>query len=92
MNFKEFIIKAAKEEFEQLAGVAVKHVEELLGSGTGAAKKEMAIDILLSHLPLYLKPLIPFFKKSLIRLADGLIEKTVKRMQEFQNMTGVCGA
>lgn len=92
MKFKEFIITKAKEAFEQLAYQAVKYAEDLLGSGTGAAKKEIAIDILLSHLPIYLKPMMPFFKQTLIKLADALIERAVKRLHEFQSMNGMCPA
>lgn len=92
MKFKEFIVTKAKEKFEQLVCQAVRYAEDLLGSGTGAAKKEMAIDFLLSKLPIYLKPLIPFFKQTLIKLADSLIEKAVERLHEFQSMNGMCPA
>lgn len=82
MKFKEFIITKASKIFNRLAARAVNYAEDLLGSGTGAAKKEIAIDYLLSKLPIYLKPLIPFFRETLIKLADNLIEKAVKKLQQ----------
>lgn len=92
MKFKEIIITKANETFKRLVNKAVNYAEDLLGSGTGAAKKELAIDFLLSKLPIYLKPIIPFFKQTLIKLADTLIEKAVKRMQQIQGVNGGCGA
>lgn len=92
MKFKEIIITKANETFKRLANKAVNYAEGLLGSGTGAAKKELAIDFLLSKLPIYLKPIIPFFRQTLIKLADGLIEKAVKKMQEFQSVNATCPA
>ncbi len=89
MKFKEFITKKANETFKKLATKAVNYAENLLGSGTGAAKKELAIDYLLSRLPLYLKPMVPFFRQTLIKLADGLIEKAVKAFNRtYPNVSG----
>ncbi len=84
MKFKEIIITKANETFKRLANKAVNYAEGLLGSGTGAAKKELAIDFLLSKLPIYLKPMIPFFKQTLIKLADCLIEKAVQKLHQYQ--------
>lgn len=92
MKFKEFITKKANETFKKLASKAVNYAENLLGSGTGAAKKELAIDFLLSKLPIYLKPMVPFFKQTLIKLADGLIEKAVEKFHKFQAENGIQAA
>ena len=84
MKFKEIVVKKASETFKKLAYKAICYAEDLLGSSTGAAKKEMAIDFLLSKLPLYLKPMVPFFRQTLIKLADGLIEKAVRALHQIQ--------
>ncbi len=84
MKFKEIIIKKANQCFKNLVQKAIRYAEDLLGEGTGAVKKEMAIDFLLSKLPIYLKPLIPFFRESLIKLADGLIEKAIEKCADYR--------
>ncbi len=89
MKFKEIIIKKANVCFKKLAQKAVNYAEDLLGSGTGAAKKELAIDFLLSKLPIYLKPIIPFFRETLIKLADSLIEKAVQRAKTSEWGCGI---
>lgn len=63
---------------------AVCYAEELIGSGNGKAKKEIAIDFMLSKLPVYLKPFTLIFRKYLNDIADVLIENAVKKLHTIQ--------
>lgn len=56
----------------------------LIGSGNGANKKEIAIDFLLSKLPLYLKPFVPLLKTVFNQIADELIELAVDKLHTAQ--------
>lgn len=89
MKFKEFIKEKAEITFKKLALSAVTYAEELIGGGKGAVKKEIAINFLLSKLPVYLKPFLPLFKKALTELADWVIEKAVQKLQYIQKTTGL---
>lgn len=89
MTFKTFIQTKAKAVFDKFVMTAVIHAEELLGSGAGEAKREAAFSFLLSRLPIYLQPFVPFFKKALESVADKLIEKAVDKLHQIQEKTGV---
>ena len=78
--FKKFITQL----FQKYAYKAVVYAEDLIGSGNGAHKKEIAIDYLLNKLPIYLKPFIPVLKPLLIQIADTLIEKAVEMLHTVQ--------
>ncbi len=89
MNLFTWIKTKATECFKKTALSAVVYAEQWLGSATGSIKKEIAIDFLLSKLPIYLKPFIPLLRNGLIEIADKIIEMAVKKLHEIQNKTGV---
>lgn len=75
--------------FKKTALSAVIYAEKWLGSNAGVAKKEIAIDFLLSKLPISLKLFTPLLRSGLIEIADKIIEMAVKELHEIQNKTGV---
>ena len=70
--------------FTKYSYQAVVHAEELIGSGNGKYKKEIAIDFLISKLPLYLKPFSLIFRAFFNEIADVLIEKAVDKLHSVQ--------
>ena len=84
MSIKTFIKAKIAQTIQEFALSAVIYAEDFLGGQVGPIKKELAIDFLLSKLPIYLKPMIPFFKQTLIKLADCLIEKAVQKLHQYQ--------
>ena len=70
--------------FEKYSYKAVCYAEDLIGSGNGAHKKEIAIDYLLNKLPFFMKPFIPILRPLLIQIADALIEKAVTMLHSVQ--------
>ncbi len=89
MSLFTWVKAKATECFKKTALSAVIYAEKWLGSNAGAAKKEIAIDFLLSKLPIYLKPFTSLLRNGLIEIADKIIEKAVKELHEIQNKTGV---
>lgn len=89
MNLFIWVKTKAAKYFKKAALSAVIYAEKWLGSNTGAAKKEFAIDFLLSKLPIYLKPFVPLLRTGLIEVADKIIETAVKELHEIQATTGV---
>lgn len=89
MNLFTWVKTKATEYFKKTALSAVIYAEQWLGSNSGIAKKELAIDFLLSKLPIYLKPFAPLLKNGLVEIADKIIEKAVQELHEIQNKTGV---
>lgn len=63
---------------------AVCYAEEAVGKGKGSIKKEMAIDYLISKLPIYCQPFAPVLKTLLSKMLDELIEYAVKKLHEVQ--------
>ena len=92
MNLFTWVKTIATECFKKSALSAVIYAEQWLGSGSGNIKKEVAIDLLLSKLPVYLKPFTPLLKKGLIELADRIIEKAVEQLHEIQSKTAILTA
>ncbi|MCM1073935.1 MAG: hypothetical protein NC334_09025, partial [Bacteroides sp.] len=72
------------EILKQLALNEVIDAENLLGKGKGSMKKEMAIDFIISKLPISLKPFYPLFKKALNELIDKAIEYAVQKLHLIQ--------
>ncbi len=89
MNLFVWIKTKAAQYFKKTALSAVIYAEKWLGSNTGDTKKELAIDFLLSKLPLYLKPFVPLLRDGLIKIADTIIEKAVTELHEIQSNTAV---
>lgn len=89
MNFKKIIKEKAEKVFIKLAMSAVTYAEELIGSGNGAIKKEIAIEFLLSKLPVYLKPFKALIKSLLSESLDWIIERAVHKLQYIQKTTGI---
>lgn len=89
MSLFTWVKAKATECFKKTALSAVIYAEKWLGSNAGAAKKEIAVDFLLSKLPIYLKPFTLLLRNGLIEIADKIIEKAVKELHEIQNKTGV---
>lgn len=78
--FKEVI----KKVFTKYSYKAVCYAEELLGSGNGKAKKEIAIDFLISKLPIWLRPFSFLIKSLLTEIADDIIEIAVRQLHYVQ--------
>lgn len=78
-NLKELINKLAKE--------AVLHSEELLGTGCGQQKKEMAINYVMERLPFsdFVKKIIAIFLSWLI---DDAIEVSVSYLNSLPKEKG----
>lgn len=70
--------------FAKFAYQAVCYAEQEIGGGNGKLKKEIAIDFLISKLPLYLKPFSFIFKSVLNEIADTLIEMAVVKLHSVQ--------
>ncbi len=69
-----------KETIKELAKTAVVKAEETLGSQKGQEKKAMAIEYIVSHIPVFapLKPLISMLLSSFI---DDAVEFAVEYMK-----------
>jgi hypothetical protein len=74
-------IKNLKHEIKELAKTAVILAEKSLGSKKGKEKKEMAINYIVSNIPVHpiFKPLLTIFLSSFI---DNAVEFAVEYMEE----------
>lgn len=70
--------------YNKYAYRAVCYAEDLIGDGNGKYKKEIAIDYLISKLPLYLKPFSGIIRSVFNDIADTLIEKAVEKLHSVQ--------
>ena len=75
------LIKNLKHEIKELAKTAVILAEKSLGSKKGKEKKEMAINYIVSNIPVHptFKPLLTIFLSSFI---DNAVEFAVEYMEE----------
>ena len=78
--FKEKI----KRYFNQFAYQAVCYAEEAVGNGFGETKKGIAIDFLLSKLPIVFQPFVPVLRPLIMKIIDEVIEKAVDMLHEVQ--------
>lgn len=86
---KKFIIEKLKNLINNMALPAVIYAENLLGSGLGSEKKEIAIEFILGRLPLFLLPIRSILKRLLYDLLDFVVEEGVKKLQNIQkNLPG----
>lgn len=70
MKFKAMIVQI----FRKFAFITFKYAKNLPNTRAGNAKRA-AVNFLLSRLPFYLKPLIPFFCEVLVKFTASLIKK-----------------
>ncbi len=73
-----------KKVFDKFAYKAVCYAEEQIGGGNGKLKKEIAIDFLISKLPIYLKPFSFVLRSVFNQIADSIIEKAVEKLHSVQ--------
>ena len=78
--FKEKI----KTLFTKFSYQAVCYAEEQIGGGNGKLKKEIAIDFLISKLPIYLNPFSVILRSVFDKIADELIERAVDKLHSVQ--------
>lgn len=73
-----------KKTIQELAYSAVSAAEQALASGTGAEKKEMAVEYVVSMLPIasVFKPIVV---KLLSKFIDEAIENAVGYMKQVKN-------
>lgn len=69
-----------KNTIKKLAQSAVAIAEKTLGSGQGKAKKQIAVEFVVSHLPV---PLI--FKRFIAALLSNFIDEAIEFAVEYMN-------
>lgn len=82
--FKEILTDKVRKTLNTLALPAVLYAENLIGKGFGEKKKEIAVDFILSKLPVYLKPFKFAVKKILWELIDFIVELAVSKLHKIQ--------
>lgn len=82
------MFKKVKEKLKNLLkGLAlpgVLYAEQLIGSGFGEAKREVAIGFILDMMPSQFKPFKKFIRKFLGDVLDYLVEAGVKKLHELE--------
>jgi len=81
---KNTIVKRVKDLLAPLALPAVIYAENLIGSGFGKTKKQIAINFILGKLPLFLAPFKNIIQKIFSDLFDFAIESGVKKLHSIQ--------
>lgn len=74
------MLGSIKDRIKQLAQSAVAIAEKALGSSAGKAKKQMAVDYVVSHLPV---PSI--FKKFIAAILSNFIDEAIEFAVEYMN-------
>ncbi len=83
--FKKLLINKLKKTFNKFAIPAVLYAENLIGSGFGETKKQIALDFIINRLPVCLLPFRGIIGKILADLLDFVIEEGVKKLHSMQN-------
>lgn len=81
---KKFLLKRVKDTLYALALPAALYAENLIGKGLGGKKKEVAIEFILSKMPVYLKPFRGIIKKILLDVIDFAVELGVSKLHTIQ--------
>lgn len=73
-----------KELLKGLALPSVLYAEQLIGSGFGETKREVAITFILDMMPPQFKPFKKFIRKFLGDVLDCLVETAVEKLHELE--------
>lgn len=82
--FKNILTDKIKKTLNTLALPAVLYAENLIGTGFGETKKQIALDFILNKLPVWLLPFKAIIKRLLADLFDFVIEESVKKLHSIQ--------